>query len=174
MSAGKTGEYPGEPPITIESDLDCLAPLFRDAVIAGLAECRAQGLDAVVHESCRSRATAEVYYARGRTTIPPHGTVTNARDETWSWHGYGLAVDVISESKGWGAGSIWFGLMGAIFEKHGCKWGGRWAHPDFPHVQWGKCKDTPSDRAREVLAANGMDAVWTAVGANTTYGDLTP
>jgi hypothetical protein len=165
MSAGRTGEYPGEPPITIDNSLDDLAPAFRAVVVEALAECEAAGLDAIVHETLRTAETAAVYFARGRTQIPPRGTVTQASDETWSWHGYGLAVDVISASKGWDAGSIWFALVGAIFEKHGCKWGGRWKHPDGPHNQWGKCKDTPSDEARSLLASGGMQAVWDAVGA---------
>jgi hypothetical protein len=29
-----------------------------------------------------------------------------------------------------------FEEVGAIFEKHGFEWGGRWPTPDRPHVQW--------------------------------------
>ena len=165
MSAGRHGEYAGEPPIDVVSDLDVLAPLFRVAVIALLADCQADGMDAVVHESYRSLATAKVYFARGRTTIPPHGTVTNAPDETRSWHGYGLAVDVISAARGWEAGELWFQRLGRKAAAHGLSWGGNWKKPDLPHVQFGRCKDSPSDEARMLLATQGMEAVWKAVHA---------
>lgn len=166
MSAGTHGEYPGEPAITVISSLDGLAPGFRRRVVPGLAECHAEGLDAIVHESIRTRATALVYYRRGRSTIPPHAKVTNAPNELYSWHGYGLAVDVISKSKGWDAGDVWFKMMAAIFEKHGCAWGGRWRRPDMPHIQMGGMKDSPSDHAREIFVQGGMQAVWRAVGAD--------
>ncbi len=167
MSAGRHGEYPGEPPIDVVHSLDVLAPQFRAAVEKLIADCEADGMDPIVHESYRSRETAQVYYARGRTTIPPNGTVTNAPNETFSWHGYGLAVDIISKADGWDAGGKWFLRMGHIAEQSGLKWGGRWPgkKADQPHVQWGKCKDSPSDEARRILADDGMEAVWTAVGA---------
>jgi peptidoglycan L-alanyl-D-glutamate endopeptidase CwlK len=165
MSAGAHGEYPGEPPIEIIASLEYLAPAMHRAVTAALAECHDVGLDAVVHESQRSNATQAIYYARGRTQIPPHRTVTNARSNQFSWHGYGLAVDVISKSKGWDAGELWFKLVAAIFKKHGCKWGGDWLSPDLPHMQWGKCKPSPSPLARALLKSGGIPAVWREVGA---------
>lgn len=166
MSAGRTGEYPGEPLLAIHSDIDCLAPKFREKVVALLAACKAAGMDAVVHESYRTHETAVVYYARGRTTIPPHETVTNAPDETWSWHGFALAVDIISASKGWDAGDLWFLRLGHLAESLGLEWGGRWHSPDLPHVQFGGMKDSPSGHARALLASGGIRAVWHAVGAD--------
>ncbi len=165
MSAGKTGEYPGEPPLSIESDLDCLAPKFREKVEALLVACEAAGLDAIVHESYRSDETQGIYYRRGRTTIPPRQTVTNARTNQYSWHGYALAVDIISKSKGWDAGEEWFTKMGELAESLGLEWGGRWKRADTPHVQFGGMKDTPSDHARALLASGGIPAVWQAVNA---------
>lgn len=165
MSAGRQGEYPGEPAITVVRSLDVLAPKFREYVLLLLEECETEGLDAMVHESYRSRATAQVYYARGRTTIPPERTVSAAPDETYSWHGYGLAVDIISKSKLWSAPPSWWTTFGHLAEDCGLRWGGRWPRADLPHVQFGRCKDTPSDHARELLKQGGMRAVWDAVGA---------
>jgi D-alanyl-D-alanine carboxypeptidase len=165
MSAGNGGQYPGEPVLVVHADVCLLAPKMREAVDATLAECHARGLDAVVHETYREHATAVAYYKRGRTQIPPTGTVTNAPDETWSWHGYKLAADIISAKDGWNKPHGWFAMVGEIAKAHGLKWGGDWTHPDLPHVQWGKCKATPSDEARRILRESGMEAVWRAVGA---------
>lgn len=165
MSAGTWGEYPGEPRLTIRHELELLAPKMRAAVDATLTECRRRGLDAMVHESYRSRETAEWYYRRGRTTVPPGRPVTNAPNELYSWHGYGLAVDIISATKGWNFGETWFAMMGEIAKSHGLKWGGDWSHPDLPHVQFGRCKASPSDEARRLIREGGLEAVWRAVGA---------
>ena len=83
----------------------------------------------------------------------------------WSWHGYGLAVDVIHQTEHWGVGDDWFQQVAEIFKKHGCKWGGEWKSKDLPHFQWGFCKPSPSDKARELMRTGGVMAVWQAVGA---------
>jgi len=150
------------------SDLQYLAPQFRQAVESALDECNnsTNNLNAVVYESFRSNALQEIYYARGRTVKPPPSAVTNARSSLFSWHGYGLAVDVIHKDEGWGPGNDWFRAVADIFKKHGCKWGGDWTSPDRPHFQWGKCKPSPSAVARELIAAAGVESVWRAVGAD--------
>ena len=64
--------------LIVSRDLELLAPKFRIAVQAAVAECRAAGLDAWVFEAYRSQELQALYYARGRTVIPPPRTVTNA------------------------------------------------------------------------------------------------
>lgn len=164
MSAGGKGEYPGEQPITIFNAISELAPGMQAPMIAAIEECHTKGIDALVHETFRSNRTQGIYYARGRTQIPPSHTVTNAKTNDWSWHGYRLAADIISASQGWDAKNLWFATMGAIFEKHGFKWGGRWKHPDMPHIQFGGCPDSPSDLHRSLLHNEGIEATWRAVG----------
>ncbi|HEY2851123.1 MAG TPA: M15 family metallopeptidase [Gemmatimonadaceae bacterium] len=149
----------------VQSSLALLAPKFRDAVSLALAECTAAGLDAVVYETVRSHELAVLYYARGRTVIPPTSTVTNAPDETYTWHGFGLAVDVIHRVKEWEMPDAWFASVSTIFKRHECKWGGDWKQRDLPHHQWGACKPSPSNQARALLKSGGMPAVWQAVGA---------
>jgi peptidoglycan L-alanyl-D-glutamate endopeptidase CwlK len=148
---------------SVDRDLAALAPRFRAAVEAALAECRAAGLDAIVYEARRSNERQEWLYAQGRTR--PGERVTNAKDAMHGWHFFGLAVDVISRSMEWDAPADWWQRMGAIFERHGCDWGGRWTTPDLPHVQWGTLKPSPSDRARELYVTDGLGAVWREVGA---------
>lgn len=160
MSAGTTNDK-----LRVHDDLGELAPLFRAAVERAIEQCNTQGLDAYVYEAYRSQELAAEYYARGRTKRPPLRVVTNAPTNLHSWHGFGLAVDVISRSKRWGAGEAWFRKVADVFKANECKWGGDWKSPDMPHFQWHKCKASPSMEARSLLTTNGVIAVWQAVGA---------
>lgn len=164
MSAGP---HPANP--RPDADLGKLAPRFRAAVVAALARCAARGVDAMVYEAYRSQALQAIYYARGRTVIPPARPVTNAPTNLYSWHGFGLAVDVISRRFLWSPpeGEAWFAELAEIFKADGlCHWGGDWRQKDTPHFQWHACKPSPSDEARRLLATGGFEAVWTAVGAD--------
>lgn len=162
MSAGF-----GKPESRVSNDLSLLAPKFAASVLSALAECRVAGLPAIVFEAFRSQQLQALYYARGRTIIPPHHTVTNAPTSLHSWHGYGLAVDVVHETRFWepAGGEAWFRSVAAIFKKHDCAWGGDWTHPDTPHFQWHLCKPSPSPEAQRLLLAEGREAVWRAVNA---------
>lgn len=151
--------------LVVNHDLGTLAPLFRGAVLAAIADCEDAGLDPYVYETYRSAELQTLYYARGRTIIPPERTVTNARSNLQSWHGFGLAVDVISRRYHWDRPMRWFADVAAHFQAHGCRWGGSWKSPDPPHMQHGLCKPSPSDRAREILATSGIGEVWRVVGA---------
>jgi len=151
---------------TVIRDFGRLAPKFRAAVEQALALCDQASLHAVVYETYRSEELQSLYYARGRTQIPPHETVTNASSNLYSWHGYGLAVDVIHATLEWGASPSWFESVANCFRQCGCRWGGEWTKPDLPHFQWGLCKPSPSSRARELILSGGVQAVWDAVGAS--------
>ncbi|HEY4132099.1 MAG TPA: M15 family metallopeptidase, partial [Gemmatimonadaceae bacterium] len=113
----------------------------------------------------RSPELQAAYYARGRTVTPPNQTVTNAQSNLFSWHGFGLAVDVIHEEKEWDVPESWFADVADCFRAAGCRWGGEWKMKDLPHFQWGLCKPSPSSEARTLIASGGMEAVWKAVGA---------
>ena len=95
MSAGTGTSNP-----KVSNDLGLLAPAFAEAVKAALEECNGppNDLNAKVYEAYRSQELQALYYARGRTIIPPPHTVTNARTNRYSWHGYGLAVDVVHKT----------------------------------------------------------------------------
>ena len=160
MSAGHA-----DPQLSVSRDLGLLAPKFRQAVESAIAECRAQDCDAYVYEAYRSNALQQIYYARGRSVIPPLRPVTNAASNLHSWHGYGLAVDVISASRGWNQPESWFKKVAGIFYQFDCKWGGDWTKPDLPHFQWGLCKPSPSDQARALLQSGGMESVWAVLKA---------
>jgi hypothetical protein len=152
------------------NDMTLLAPAFGRAVANAIAECNspANDLNAMVHETYRSTELQAIYFQRGRSVKPPVKPVTNAQNNLFSWHGYGLAVDVIHKTKRWSVGDDWFARVAVIFKKHGCKWGGDWTTKDLPHFQWGLCKASPSDQAREMIRTHGVLAVWEAVGALST------
>ena len=162
MSAGSSEHAP-----TVSRDLGLLAPAFRDAVERAIAECQARGLDAYVYEAYRSQELQALYYSRGRTVVPPTKPVTYAATNLDSWHGYGLAVDVISRSQDWNRPESWFAEVADAFAKFGCRWGGEWKQRDLPHFQWGRCKPSPSDAAHALVAAGGLQAVWNEIGAST-------
>jgi hypothetical protein len=158
MSAGAHGQYPGEPPVTVIHDLSRLAPGVERMVRAALDECHANGLDAVVYETERTEATQAIYYARGRTQIPPTATCTNARTALQAYHIFRVAVDVISASRGWDVTDDWRKAVTAIFRIHGMAWGGDWPghFKDFPHYQPVSLPHlTPSDDARARFARDG-------------------
>jgi hypothetical protein len=161
VSAGASGSS-----VKIDRDLGKLAPRFATAVEEALAACRNAGLDARLYEANRSAELQALYYERGRSVVPPSTTVTNARSNLYSWHGYGLAVDVISETKEWDAPVGWFEAVSVHFRAAGCRWGGEWKFKDLPHFQWGLCKPSPSDRARALMSSGGVQAVWIAVDAD--------
>lgn len=152
---------PPPPEVPCARSLDGLAPRFRAAVIATLADVP----EAIVAESVRTFARQSYLYGFGREYDDGRGVVTNAASNLTSWHGYGLAVDIVHATKGWDAGLAWFRLLGETAKGHGLDWGGDWHHPDYPHVQWGTLRDSPSDRARRLLADGGLAAVWREVGA---------
>jgi len=153
--------------LMVNRDMSRLAPAFRQAVQAAIDECQSKGLDAMVYEGYRSQALAAMYYQRGRTVKPPFKTVTNAPSNLHSWHGFGLAVDVVHRTKFWAPpeGDAWFHRVGDIFKRHGCTWGGDWKMADLPHFQWDRCPPGPSDAARELIQSQGMQAVWLHFGA---------
>ena len=116
----------------------------------------------------RKPATIAVHAGR-----PPHESdqpfntpVTFASTHLESWHGYGLAVDVISRSRNWNQPESWFASVAKIFARHGCRWGGDWKRKDLPHFQWGACKPSPSPEARAMAEAGALQAIWTQLGAH--------
>ncbi len=157
MSAGSN-----DTALMVNRDLDRLAPQFSRAVKAALAECNAGangGLRAMIYEGYRSPQLQALHYQRGRTAFAP--------SNLHSWHGFGLAVDVVHGDLFWTppGGAAWFQKVAAIFEKNACTWGGNWVRSDPPHFQWGRCPPSPSDAVRALLRERDLQAVWQALQA---------
>lgn len=151
-------------------DLELCAPLFAAAVRNAIADCNAAGWDARVFEALRSDELQQFYFANG---------TSNAQHVWKSWHGYGLAVDVVSRQHGWdlwgrSIPTAWQVATVQIFKKHGLAWGGDWlggvgaSHAvDWDHFQWGRCKKSPSIISVELYQASaiGYQKVWPIVEA---------
>jgi hypothetical protein len=138
-----------------------LAPKLRDVGVDATHFLNLSGYDAVIYETLRCRQLAELYHELG---------VSKAINELYSWHGFGLAFDVISKSRGWDAWEDpdWYEPVVATYKSHGLHWGGDWkSFRDAPHFQWHVpgMHESPSDHARALFAAGGYEAVWRDVGA---------
>lgn len=121
--------------------LGTLHPEFL--VIAELLVQRLElaGARPLIVQARRTIAEQDALYAQGRSA--PGKVVTMARGG-YSWHNFGLAVDIVDVAasgnpdaydesdwaatgyKGWP--QIGLGL--------GLGWGSMWTHPDMPHVEW--------------------------------------
>lgn len=146
--------------------LDGLAPRFRTAVLAVLADMAAAGYHARIFESLRTNERQAWLYGFGRDYDDGRGPVTKAPTADAGWHYYGLAVDVVeADATPWTAPQSFWQTLGASGKAHGCAWGGTWKVMDLPHLQWGKCRVSPSSRSLELYQAGGIEAVWRAVGA---------
>jgi hypothetical protein len=143
------------------TSLDGLAPKFRAALEAMLAQMP----DAIVGETVRTPERQEYLFGFGRFYDDDRGKVTAASSALFSWHGYGLAADIWKKGVLWQASPTWFRTMGEVAKANGLDWGGDWTVRDLPHVQWGKCKASPSYVARGLYASGDVEAVWKAVGA---------
>ena len=122
-----------------------LQPTVRAMATELLARAAAAGIPLTVTFTLRDMATQAALYARGRTC--PGCIVTDAR-AGYSFHNYGLAVDVVPTEllalPGWGdtpshqarTDALW-ARVGAIGKALGFRWGGEFPHiRDRPHFEW--------------------------------------
>ena len=148
--------------VPVERSLDGLAPRFR----ARIEQLVAAVPDAMVYETLRSEARQQYLYGFGRQWDDGRGIVTNSETNIDTWHGYGLAVDIIHKAKGWDAPADWWDRLGAEAIIRGLTWGGKWTFKDLPHVQWGPpMRRSPSPSASLLKAKGGNEAVWKVVEA---------
>ena len=160
------GAVPREVPV--ERRLSLCAPAFCAAVEAMLESLRG-GLDEHAFETLRTDERQTFLFGFGRNYDDGRGRVTNANSALSSWHGFGLAADVVEkDATPWNAPVSFWNDIGDAAERHGLTWGGRWSRPDLPHVQWGKCPASPTDTDRELFRARGMQAVWAKYGADVS------
>lgn len=145
----------------VRNDVHLLAPKLMEVAVDATEFLNLSGYDAHIYETLRSRQLAEIYHELG---------VSKAVNELYSWHGFGLAFDVISTSRGWDVWDDpdWYEPVVATYKSHGLHWGGDWtSFQDRPHFQW-HCDgmhESPSDHARALLASKGLAAVWAEVHA---------
>lgn len=148
-------------------EVSLLAPKFAAAVERMLLQMKLNGFDPVIAESLRTNERQAYLYGFGRDYDDGRGIVTNSATADTTWHGYGLAVDVVSKSKLWDASEAFWTALGATARQCGLAWGGDWpSFPDKPHVQWGApMRRSPSPLAKQIVEEHGLEGLWRVVGA---------
>jgi hypothetical protein len=145
-----------------QSSLDRLAPAFRRAVEAVLADVPRTR----VFETLRTEERQAYLYGFGRQYDDGRGPVTKAKSALNGWHAFGLAADIVeNDATPWTAPNAFWQSLGLAYEKHGCVWGGRWRVVDLPHGQWQGCTVSPDAYIREMYQRDGIEAIWGEVGA---------
>lgn len=163
----KFGTIP--PNVPVERSLDVLAPAFRERLM-GMLDALKGGGQEWVFETLRTNERQQYLYGFGRDYDDGRGQVTRAKSALHSWHGYGLAVDVIDKDLLWSPPKVFWSDLGRQADMHGLTWGGRWNQPDLPHVQWYNCPASPTDADRRLFRDHGMRAVWAKYNAIATAG----
>lgn len=149
------------------SAIEHLAPRFAEKVEAVCELLRAQTWPPLIYETLRTDARQQWLYGFGRSYSDGRGIVTNSADADETWHGFGLAVDIVHARRYWLAPEEFWQALGSAAHKVGLVWGGDWpSFPDRPHLQWGApMRRSPSPRAARLRAEGGLPAVWREVGA---------
>lgn len=116
------------------SDLD---PDLQQMAADHIALCAREGIHIVLTQTYRTAVEQQALYDQGRTKAGP--IVTHA-PPGYSWHEFRRAYDVaIASFQGDATPKNWYDgpweRVGALGEKCGLEWGGRWKHPDIPHFQ---------------------------------------
>lgn len=156
---------PPEPPRVAK--LDVLAPRFRRVVETILQDMKILDWDAVVWESLRTEERQRWLYGFGRQWDDGRGIVTKASSALRSWHGWGLAVDIVqNDSTPWIAPRKFWQDLGLVAEVHGCTWGGRWHSLDLPHIQWGHCPARVPAHLYQGENKPDIGSVWRLYGAD--------
>ncbi len=155
--------------VPVSRDRTKLAPLFDLAVTGVMSQLEVDFPNEVFLFECfRTNARQEFLYGFGREyqdasrKVP----VTAAYDASWSWHGSGLAVDIIHKTLKWDAPEgFWIALARAA-KAEGLIAGRDFKRPDSPHIQWGNgmpLSPTAEDRAAQRQKKWGQS--WVKYGA---------
>lgn len=153
------------PEIPVQRSLDICAPKFA-AAVREMMHILEGGLQEQVFETMRTRERQSFLFGFGRDYDDGRGIVTKASTQLTSWHGFGLACDVVEkDATPWSAPVTFWNAIGDAALEVGLTWGGTWTKPDLPHVQWGRCPASPTDEDRILFRTVGMSAVWSKYGA---------
>ena len=117
--------------IPMITDVSALHPYFRDKVQQLISICRSKGIELAFVETYRTHAKQAEYKGMGKKYTRSGGGKSK--------HQYGLAVDVVpvvGDSAVWHNAALWK-KVGAVGERLGLRWGGRWRRPYDPgHFEW--------------------------------------
>jgi peptidoglycan L-alanyl-D-glutamate endopeptidase CwlK len=151
-----------------ESRLQKVCPVLSEKVQRLAAILEQEGIVIRVTQGLRTWAEQDALYAQGRAT--PGKVVTNCRGG-YSYHNFGLAVDVVPDVDGrdatfqpdWNTAHPSWRRIVAVAVKLGLDSGAMWkSFKDYPHLQLtGRFPESaPTDDVRRVFKAGGLQAVW--------------
>jgi len=121
--------------------LDDLDARFRPLAVELLARCAEAGVPVLIVETLRSPAQHALNLAHGVSWIQH------------SKHLDGLAIDVAPYAEfplhggnklAWNTDEPAWQTIGAIGERLGLRWGGRWTQRDMGHLEWQPTADRPT------------------------------
>ena len=116
--------------------IEDLHPYVAKLCRAFVAACKKEGIDILITSTWRDNESQNALYAQGRTK--PGKKVTNAKAGQ-SFHNYKLAFDFVPIVNGkaqWNDLAT-FKRAGAIGERLGLDWAGRWvSFKELAHLQW--------------------------------------
>jgi peptidoglycan LD-endopeptidase CwlK len=116
-----------------EAHIKTLRPAAQEKAREFVAACLAAGITLKIISGTRTYEEQNALYEQGRTK--PGNIVTKARGG-YSWHNFGIAWDIgIFDGGRYLEESPLYAKAGAIGEKLGLEWGGRWKFSDEPHFQ---------------------------------------
>ena len=98
--------------VPVQSDTSLLAPFFREAVERVVADMKAWGYTPQIFETMRTNERQAFLYGFGRTYDDGRGVVTHSQSADDTWHGYGLAVDIICARRKWDVGPHFWNVLG--------------------------------------------------------------
>jgi peptidoglycan LD-endopeptidase CwlK len=154
--------------VPMDRDLSKLAPGIRRRVEKVVKAMEARGHDPIVVEAFRTDARQTHLFGFGRKYDDGRGIVTKAPDASRTQHGYGLAVDIISRSKGYNAPAAFWAALAEEAERVGMAAGLRWKFKDSPHIQVGApAPVSPTAQDRADRKAGNLRAVWARYGVDT-------
>lgn len=147
-----------------------LHPKLAESVPKIISEAKARGLSVGLHSGLRTWGEQDRLYELGRsvknpdgaTEANPRGNIVTKTISGFSWHNYGMAVDIVFKDLHgnwtWNKTSEEWEDLGKIGELMGLVWGGRWKMKDFPHFEL-NCKISVFG-ARKLAMVGGIEAVW--------------
>jgi peptidoglycan L-alanyl-D-glutamate endopeptidase CwlK len=147
-----------------EAKLVDLHPKLADLIRQMYAMLEQENYELHVVQGLRSWSQQDVLYQQGRTTLGPIVTEAQAG---YSWHNFGLAVDVapfVGLAPDWNASHPAWQRIFAIGKSLGLVEGACWHKPDDPHLQLSDYPVTPTDEDREIFLQAGESAVWDKYG----------
>lgn len=163
--------------------LDQLNPLLQNLTteLCAKFDVHFPGWTLEITQGRRSYEEQDALYAQGRETLDQvnalraavgwaaivasaNVVVTNAK-AGYSWHPFGLAVDVAPESAvgiDWDGNDEHWDYIVETGESLGLKSGISWK--DEPHFQLANIPVTPTTETRIEFAQNGVEGVWQSLG----------